>query len=262
MDAARDAIGATAAEARALIRAGRWSGLTETLAQRFVHLAPVVVPADWVLPLLQFCIRNPSAGPILELLAPGDWETGLAPGGDIRTDVVRWQIWEAGRLTGEVTDLRPVWREDLVTVLLGTSHILAGPLKAAGISAETVDNPRPAIYRTALPTQPAGPLSGPHFVTVKFARPEEIATIFRVTGRYPAGHGAPIHAGDPALIGVDGVHPAFGFPLEVPAGRVPLFWPCGFTVLEALRAARLPWLACHAPGCTFIVDLPPERLSV
>jgi uncharacterized protein YcsI (UPF0317 family) len=262
VDGSPDPADLTAAEARALIRAGRWRGLTETLAQRYVHLAPVVVPADWALPLLRFCIRNPAAAPVVEVLAPGEWETDLAPTGDIRTDVVRWQVWEEGRQVSEVADLRPHWRDDLVTVLLGTSHILAGPLKAAGVAAETVDNPRPAIYRTALAARAAGPLGGPHFVTVKFARPAEVATIFRVAGRYPAGHGAPLHAGDPALIGVEGDRPAFGFPLDVPEGTVPLFWACGFTALAALRAGRLPWFASHAPGCTFIVDLPPERLLV
>lgn len=257
-----DPVVATAAEARELIRAGRWIGLTETLAQRFVHLAPVAVPSEWALPLLQFCVRNPVAAPVVEVLGRGEWMTDLAPDGDLRTDVPRWQVWEAGALAAEVTDLRPSWRDDLVTVLLGTSHLFAGPLKAAGVSVETVDNPRPAIYRTTLSTRQAEPLGGPLFVTVKFARPEEIATIVRVTARYPAGHGAPIHVGDPAVIGLDGAQPAFGFPLEAPDDRVPLFWACGFTVLEALRAARLPWFACHAPGCTFIVDLSPEQLAV
>jgi uncharacterized protein YcsI (UPF0317 family) len=255
-------VAVTAAEARALIRAGRWTGLTETLAQQSVHLAPVAVPSEWALPLLQFCVRNPIAAPVIEVLGPGEWMTDLAPDGDLRTDVPRWQVWEAGVLAAEVTDLRPHWRDDLVTVLLGTSHLFAGPLKTAGISAETVDNPRPAIYRTARPTRQAGPLAGPLFVTVKFARPAEVATIVRVTARFPAGHGAPVHVGDPALIGLDGEQPAFGAPLEVPDGTVPLFWACGYTVLEALRAARLPWFACHAPGCAFIVDLPPEQFEV
>ncbi|MFN8535517.1 MAG: DUF1445 domain-containing protein [Dehalococcoidia bacterium] len=257
-----DPVATTAAAARALIRAGRWTGLTETLAQHYVHLAPVTLPADDALALLRFCVRNPQAGPVVEILGPGEWESDLAPGGDIRTDVVRWQIWEGGEAAGETADLRRFWRHDLVTVLLGTSHILAGPLKDAGIPADTVDNPRPAIYRTTLPSRPAGSLRGPQYVTVKFALPEEVAKIVRVTACYPAGHGAPIAIGDPAAIGVDGELPGFGYPLAIPPGRVPLFWACGFTVLEALRAARLAWFACHAPGCTFIVDLPPERLAI
>jgi uncharacterized protein YcsI (UPF0317 family) len=219
------------------------------------------VPADLALDFLRLCLRNPLAAPILDVLDPGAPATDLAQGGDVRTDVVRWQVWEAGAMASETHDLRPYWREDLVTVLLGTSHILAGPLKAAGIPEWTVDNPRPAIYRTALRARSAGRLGGPQYVTVKFADPIDVPLITRITAKYPAGHGAPLHIGDPGLIGVDGASPGFGHPLDIPPGTTPVFWACSFTVLEALRAARVPWFACHAPGCTFILDIPPERLT-
>ena len=41
--------------------------------------------------------------------------------GDIRTDVPRYRVWVDGELAAEPTDVRDVWRPDLVSFLIGCS---------------------------------------------------------------------------------------------------------------------------------------------
>jgi uncharacterized protein YcsI (UPF0317 family) len=72
----------------------------------------------------------------------------------------------------------------------------------------------------------------------------------------PEAHGAPVHAGDPAHLGIaDLATPDFGDAVEVRAGEVPVFWACGVTATEAATAARLPLVITHCPGHMFITDL-------
>jgi len=77
-----------------------------------------------------------------------------------------------------------------------------------------------------------------------------------VTARYPAAHGAPVHAGDPAALGItDLSRPDFGDPVTSQAGDVPVFWACGVTPQAALAAARLPFAITHVPGHMLITDV-------
>ena len=75
-------------------------------------------------------------------------------------------------------------------------------------------------------------------------------------GRYPAVHGAPVHVGDPAALGIaDLAKPDFGDPPEVRPGEVPVFWACGVTPQAAIMASRPPFAITHAPGHMFITDV-------
>jgi uncharacterized protein YcsI (UPF0317 family) len=75
-------------------------------------------------------------------------------------------------------------------------------------------------------------------------------------------HGAPIHRGDPAALGIaDLSRPDYGEAVPVAADDVPLFWACGVTSQVALQSARLPLFIAHAPGCMLITDLTHESLA-
>ena len=60
---------------------------------------------------------------------------------------------------------------------------------------------------------------------------------------------------------IDG-EPDFGDKVVVRDDEVPVFWACGVTPQEALRAARLPFAITHAPGHMFIADLVDCELEV
>jgi uncharacterized protein YcsI (UPF0317 family) len=82
-----------------------------------------------------------------------------------------------------------------------------------------------------------------------------VADAVRVTSRYPAVHGAPVHVGDPAALGItDLSRPDYGDPVEVQPGDVPVFWACGVTPQAAVVESRPSLAIAHAPGHMLITD--------
>jgi uncharacterized protein YcsI (UPF0317 family) len=68
-------------------------------------------------------------------------------------------------------------------------------------------------------------------------------------------HGAPVHLGDPSLIGIaDLSRPDYGDAVAVHDDEIPVFWACGVTPQAALENARLPLAITHAPGCMLVTD--------
>jgi uncharacterized protein YcsI (UPF0317 family) len=90
-----------------------------------------------------------------------------------------------------------------------------------------------------------------------------VATAVEVSARFSAAHGAPVHAGDPAVLGIaDLASPDFGDPVPLRDGDVPVFWACGVTPQAALAAAKIPFAITHAPGHMFITDVPEADQSL
>ena len=86
--------------------------------------------------------------------------------------------------------------------------------------------------------------------------PEQAVKATRICSRFPRAHGAPVHFGDPAAIGVrDIAKPDFGDPVEIRQGELPVFWACGVTPQAALAQARPPLAITHKPGHMFLTDV-------
>ena len=84
----------------------------------------------------------------------------------------------------------------------------------------------------------------------------------QITSRFPNVHGAPVHLGDPAAIGIaDLDRPDFGDPIDLRPGELPVFWACGVTPQAALVQARLPLAITHAPGAMLVTDLLNRHLA-
>jgi len=68
-------------------------------------------------------------------------------------------------------------------------------------------------------------------------------------------HGAPIHIGDPAVIGIKDISkPDFGEPVDIYPGEVPVFWACGVTPQSIVMNVKPEFAITHAPGCMLITD--------
>jgi uncharacterized protein YcsI (UPF0317 family) len=250
--------GASAARLRGLIRAGAWSGPTAGLARGYVQANLVVLPAAEAPDFAEFCRLNPRPCPLLEQTAPGDAEPrAAAPGADLRTDVPRYRVFRGGQAErDEPRDIGHLWRDDLVAFLLGCSFTFENALLAAGLEVRHIALGRNVpMYRTSQPCRPAGPFDGNMVVSMRPFRPESIEQVIAITGRYPTMHGAPVHVGDPAALGIlDLARPDFGEAVTIHPGELPVFWACGVTPQGAIREARCQLAITHSPGHMFVTD--------
>ncbi|MCW2584268.1 MAG: uncharacterized protein JWQ53_3058 [Klenkia sp.] len=218
----------------------------------------VVLPRDWAWDLLLFAQRNPRPVPLLDVSEPGSWTTPLAPGADLRTDLPRYRVWRDGELVQEPTDVLDLWEADMVAFLIGCSFSFETALLQAGVPVRNIEQGvNVAMYRTDRECRPAGRLSGPLVVSMRPVPAALVATAVQVTARMPQVHGAPVHVGSPADLGIaDLDSPDFGDPVTVQPGDVPVFWACGVTPQAALMASRPPLALTHAPGHMFVTDVP------
>jgi uncharacterized protein YcsI (UPF0317 family) len=257
MGMADSAFASSAAAARAAIRAGQVKGHTSGLAGRHVQGNLVILPASWAGEFLDYCRANPKPCPLLAVTEPGETAMPtLGEGIDIRTDVPRYRVWRNGELVDEPTDIRAVWRDDLVSFVIGCSFSFEQALADEGVPLRHVEQGRNvAMYRTTIATAPAGRFAGPMVVSMRPLRGEDAQRAAEITARYPRVHGAPVHIGDPAAIGIADIHhPDYGDAVEIRADEVPVFWACGVTPQAALAAARPEFCITHAPGAMLITD--------
>jgi uncharacterized protein YcsI (UPF0317 family) len=109
---------------------------------------------------------------------------------------------------------------------------------------------------------PSGPFHGPLVVTMRPVPADLVDLAVEVTGRYARAHGAPVHVGDPAELGIaDLDHPDWAPPIPFQAGDVPVFWACGVTLQAAIEGAGIDLVLTHAPAHMFITDLRDEDLE-
>lgn len=247
------------------IRAGKLTRVTAGLAQNYVQANLAVLPRAQAYDFLLFCQRNPKSCPLIEVCDEGSPEpAGVAPGADLRTDIAKFRIYEHGELAAEVTDIRPYWRGDLVAFLLGCSFTFEWALLEAGVRLWHVEQGKGvAMFRTSIACRPAGIFHGPMVVSMRPIAGPAVARAVAASARFPGAHGAPVHVGDPAAIGIaDVMRPDYGDPQHFEPGDVPVFWACGVTPQAVAMAARPPLMITHSPGHMFITDLPNASLAV
>ena len=247
---------------RAAIRAGGWTGTTAGLAPGRVQTNLVVLPHRLAYDFLRFCVANPKPCPVIEVTEAGSPEPARsAPGADLRTDVPRYRVFRDGEAAQDVGDIAALWREDLVAFLIGCSFTFERALIAAGLPVRHIEEEVTVpMYRTSIQCRPAGAFSGPLVVSMRPYEPAQALAATQITSRFPTMHGAPVHIGDPAAIGIaDLGAPDYGDAVTVRSGEVPVFWACGVTPQAAASAARPELMITHAPGRMFVTDLLDEE---
>ena len=238
---------------------GAWQGQTSGLAPGYVQGNVAILPAAHAEFFERFCRANQQACPLIHVSKPGD--TALAVLGrdiDIRRDLPRYRLFRDGACTAELPAIDELWRDDLVTFVIGCSFTFERALLANQVPVRHVAAGRNVpMYRTSIPTHAVGPVAGPLVVSLRPMPAAEAARAAAICAHFPAMHGAPVHQGDPRLIGITEIgRPDFGDPPVIEAGDIPVFWACGVTSQTALEAARLDFAITHAPGCMLVTDLP------
>jgi uncharacterized protein YcsI (UPF0317 family) len=254
----------TPAQVRQAARSGAWSQHTSGLADRHVQGNLVILPRDAAADFLRYCQANPKPCPVLAVGEPGDpMLPALGQDIDIRSDVPRYRVWRDGELVAEPIDISDLWQDDFVSIVLGCSFSFEQALLDEGLPLRHVEQERNvAMFRTTLATVPAGPFEGPLVVTMRPLKAADAIRAVQITSRFPAVHGAPVHLGNPAQIGIhDLSRPDYGDAVAVHDDEIPVFWACGVTPQAALQNARLPLAITHAPGCMLVTDLLNHRLA-
>jgi uncharacterized protein YcsI (UPF0317 family) len=246
---------ATPAEARTAFRSGIILP-TSGIAPGYTQANLISLPRDYAYDMLLFAQRNPKPCPLLEVTEPGSWESMLAPGADLRTDLPAYRIWEHGRLVDSPRDVIDVWRDDLVTFLIGCSFSFEFLLADAGVPLRHVEQGvNVPMYLTHRTCSPAGRLHGPLVVSMRPVPAADVARASAITALMPAVHGAPVHVGEPEALGIaDLDKPDFGDAVVVAEGDVPMFWACGVTSQAAVMHAKPPFAITHEPGHMFVTD--------
>ena len=257
-------LGKTPKEIRQAIRQGRHTGGTAGLASGHVQANLVILPRAQAYDFLVFCQRNPRPCPLIEVTDPGNPEpVGVAAGADLRTDIPKYRIYRDGQLAAEVADIAGEWRDDFVAFLLGCSFTFESALLQSGVPVRHIEEQRIVpMFRTNLACRPAGIFRGPMVVSMRPIPAPLVPRAVTVTARYPMAHGAPVHIGDPALIGIaDVMKPDWGEPPTLLGGEEPVFWACGVTPQAVALEGKPPLVITHAPGHMFITDLPDHALA-
>lgn len=246
------------------IRAGRFTGHTSGFAPGHVQGNVVILPAGVATDFLRFCQRNPKSCPLLAVSDPGEpLLPELGRDIDIRTDVPRYRVWKKGELVDEPSDVRDYWKPDLVTFVIGCSFSFEQALLEAGIPLRHIERgDNVAMYRTNVPTHGAGAFHGPLVVSMRPMTPANAIRAIQVTARMPSVHGAPVHIGDPAQIGIEDLgKPDFGDPVEILAGEMPVYWACGVTPQAIVMESQPEFCITHAPGAMLITELLNQQFS-
>ncbi|MFT3718544.1 D-glutamate cyclase family protein [Pseudorhodoferax sp.] len=256
--AARPGPGASPRAVRLAARAGH-AGTTSGLAPGFLQGNLVVLPAEAAAEFAEFCRRNPGPLPLLAVGRPGDPALpALGEDIDVRRDLGGYQLWAGGQPAGAPADLLAHWRPDDVAVVVGCWFSQEAALAAAGVRMRHLEQGiQGGLFRTRLAATPAGRFHGPIVVSARPFADADVPAVRRLGARLPQAHGAPLHQGDPAALGIrDLRRPDFGEPLPPLPGETMLYWGCGLTAHEALCRAGVPRYATHRPGCMLVTDLP------
>ena len=247
---------------RAEIRAGRFDGPTAGFGGDALQANLVILRGDDAADFLRFCQANPRPCPLLAVGEPGDpGLPTLGRGIDLRHDVPRYRVWRDGDLVAEPEAIADLWTEDMVSFALGCSFSFEDALVRAGIPVRHQEIGRNVpMYRTSLPTRAAGRFSGPLVVSMRPMTAAQAIEAVQICARYPLAHGAPVHFGDPAQIGItDVMAPDYGDAPQIRDDEIPVFWACGVTPQAAIATARPALAITHAPGHMLVTDIPAGR---
>ncbi|MDR2505640.1 MAG: putative hydro-lyase, partial [Oscillospiraceae bacterium] len=208
--------------------------------------------------------RNPFAIPLLEVTDEGERSLSVIADADTATDYPKYRVYKYGELTEERTSVADVWQSDFVSFQIGCSFSFESALVEAGVPVRNIEENRNVpMYDTNIPCRSAGLFKGNMVVSMRPIPHALIPRAVAVTAAMPRVHGAPVHIGDPAIIGIADIgKPDYGESVTINKGEVPVFWPCGVTPQNAVRNAKPDICITHAPGHMLVTDITNASLRI
>lgn len=244
-------------ELRKSARSGAFTGLTTGHVPGYVQANLAILPATDADDFVAFCRENARSCPVLAVTEPGNPampELGLDI--DVRTDLPAYWIYRDGVRAETTHDVSRLWQDDHVAVAIGCWFSVEEALLEAGVRLRHLElGIQGSLFRTTRDTKPVGRFGGPMVASMRPFAEQDVDKVVAVTSRFERVHGAPIHIGDPAELGIDDIgKPDFGEELVPAPGEVPIYWGCGLTALTALEQAGLPMFITHAAGAMLVSD--------
>ncbi|XP_029853166.1 D-glutamate cyclase, mitochondrial isoform X2 [Aquila chrysaetos chrysaetos] len=270
---------------RRIIRCNRLSiSNTSGMAEGYKQANVVILHKSLADDFEKFCHANNGPLPLLYRSKPGDWKCPpLSSDSDIRTDCLQYKIYEHGACTGSLKSLKEYSKQlkDMVTFYLGCSFSFERAVQNAGIPIRNVEQKcNISMYKqyysiflltpwillncqTGVPCYSVSTFCCNLVVTMRPIPESKLEAAVLATSELKEAHGAPIHMGDPGLLGIpDLSKPDYGDPVHLHPGDIPVFWACGVTGVEAVINCRAPLAFTHSPGCMFITDLKNDNVTV
>ncbi|MCG7561140.1 MULTISPECIES: DUF1445 domain-containing protein [Pseudoalteromonas] len=243
---------------RAMIRAGDYSGPTNGFVPGFAQCNVLILPEAYAFEFMTYCHHNADCCPLLaSSISPGCYHLDqLGQDIDIRTDIPRYRILKHGQLTEEVSDIKQLWRDDLVTFALASYLAFDNVLNSFGISSPLA-NPTHSLpmYISNIESNQVGPFSGNKVVCMRpMSKPELIKAIQAGSvSRVP--HGIPLHFGEASDIGINNLNkPNFGEPLPIANDKLPVFWTTSLTAHLAITRAAPELCIINSPQHLLVTD--------
>ncbi|KAF1600618.1 D-glutamate cyclase, mitochondrial, partial [Eudyptes chrysolophus] len=261
---------------RRIIRCNRLSiSNTSGMAEGYKQANVVILHESLADDFEKFCHANNGPLPLLYRSKPGDWKCPtLSSDSDsavitsyfTRTDCLQYKIYEHGACTGSLKSLKEYSEQlkDMVTFYLGCSFSFEKAVQNAGIPIRNVEQKcNVSMYKTAVPCYSVSTFRCNLVVTMRPIPESKLEAAVLATSESKEAHGAPIHVGDPGLLGIQDLSkPDYGDPVHLHPGDIPVFWACGVTGVEAVINCRAPLAFTHSPGCMFITDLKNDNVTV
>ena len=151
-----------------------------------------------------------------------------------RTDVGLYSIFEDGNFVRSIDNLTELNLSDMATFYIGCSYGFEEAMVKSGIK---LAHYRPGgcvgTYLSGISNYPVGNIGDTMVMTMRPIKREQLEAAYNISGALEGAHGAPVHMGDPQLIGVDLQKPLLGsapdgIP-EIAEDEIPVFWGCGTT---------------------------------
>lgn len=243
---------------RKLIREGKITTPTAGMCAGYAQANLVILPKELAYDFILFAQRNPKSCPILEVSDVGDKKLKfLGQDIDITKDIPKYRIYKNGILSEEYTSVENFWREDFVSFLIGCSFSFESELIEANIPIRHIEEKcNVPMYITNIDCVPAGIFNGKMVVSMRPLSYDNIVKSVLVSGEMPRVHGAPVHIGDPSIIGIKDINkPDFGDSVTIKEGEIPVFWACGVTPQAVIMNVKPKIVITHAPGHMLITDI-------
>ena len=132
----------------------------------------------------------------------------------------------------------------MVSFYLGCSFTFEEKLQASGIPVRNMEAGLcVSIYLTNIELRPVGEFRGLLVTTMRPIRKSQLTEAFAITSQYPGSHGAPVHIGNPARIGIEDLSAVLaGDQTKIEEDEVPVFWACGVTITQILQDVGESWV--------------------